>query len=566
MKLLLSFITTLLLIISAQAQTITQKGITYRYNGKKPRTFIGGVYIKPVSADNGVVSDEANGTFVMSLKNLQMGSRIGSVRVTKQGMMVFNQQAVEEWSVRKDPLCLILCDANEFQKQKKRLIAIGERQAKKKYDIKLAELKEMNEAQKLKIDDYYNKLDSLEKEYQNALKHMDEYADVFARIDESEIDTLAQCAIELFNNGDIEESISMFEKGNYMKKLDDALKIKAQAKELRQVADSVEILADRDINDYLRTINAQIAAYKLNNNFVKIGELLKGLADKINDAKSIWNYAYFCQDHIKYDEAEHYYLKYKELIENTKANEHQLANLYNNLAILYKETLRFRKSEDMYKEATEIYERLYKNDPQQYQKRLAYVYYWYGMSKYQNNKLHELVIPFERSLQLIKDVKEDKTDTLLYIKTLSHLVDFNALDKNYANAYKYNKELLPLLKDQYNKNTESWALDYLCKLIVQSSLSNRFGKFIDGEKYALEAIELDSSQIFTSHYHCLAYALLFQGKVDEAEKLFRQFKDEYKDTFILVLTEFERLGVIPEERKADVERIKARLNEWPVLH
>lgn len=425
MKLLLSFITTLLLIISAQAQTITQKGITYRYNGKKPRSSIGGVYIKPVSVDNGVVSDEANGTFVMSLKNLQMGSRIGSVRVTKQGMMVFNQQAVDEWSVRKDPLCLILCDANEFQKQKKRLIAIGERQAKKKYDIKLTELKERNEAQKLKIDDYYNKLDSLEKEYQNALKHMDEYADVFARIDESEIDTLAQHAIELFNNGDIEESISMFEKGNYMKKLDDALKIKAQAKELRQVADSVENLADRDINDYLRTINAQIAAYKLNNNFVKIGDLLKGLADKINDAKSIWNYAYFCQNHIKYDEAEHYYLKYKEHIENTKANENQLANLYNNLAILYKETLRFRKSEDMYKEATEIYERLYKNDPQQYQKRLAYAYYWYGMSKYQNKKLHELVIPFERSLQLIKDVREDKTDTLLYIKTLSNLVDFN---------------------------------------------------------------------------------------------------------------------------------------------
>lgn len=561
MKLLLSFITTLLLIISAQAQTITQKGITYRYNGKKPRSSIGGVYIKPVSADNGVVSDEANGTFVMSLKNLQMGSRIGSVRVTKQGMMVFNQQAVDEWSVRKDPLCLILCDANEFQKQKKRLIAIGERQAKKKYDIKLTELKEMNEAQKLKIDDYYNKLDSLEKEYQNALKHMDEYADVFARIDESEIDTLAQHAIELFNNGDIEESISMFEKGNYMKKLDDALKIKAQAKELRQVADSVENLADRDINDYLRTINAQIAAYKLNNNFVKIGELLKGLADKINDAKSIWNYAYFCQNHIKYDEAEHYYLKYKEHIENTKANENQLANLYNNLAILYKETLRFRKSEDMYKEATEIYERLYKNDPQQYQKRLAYAYYWYGMSKYQNKKLHELVIPFERSLQLIKDVREDKTDTLLYIKTLSNLVDFNVLDEKYAIAYKYNKELLPLLKDEYNKNTESWALDYLCKVTAQSGLSNRFGKFIDGEKYALEAIELDSSQIFTSHYHCLAYALLFQGKVDEAEKLFRQFKDEYKNTFILVLTEFERLGVIPEERKADVERIKAILNE-----
>ena len=30
----------------------------------------------------------------------------------------------------------------------------------------------------------------MEKEYQNALKHMDEYADVFVRIDESEVNSL----------------------------------------------------------------------------------------------------------------------------------------------------------------------------------------------------------------------------------------------------------------------------------------------------------------------------------------------------------------------------------------
>ena len=57
---------------------------------------------------------------------------------------------------------------------KKKLIAIGESQIKKKYDSKLAELKKQDEDKQLKIDEYYNKLDSLEKEYQNALKHMDE--------------------------------------------------------------------------------------------------------------------------------------------------------------------------------------------------------------------------------------------------------------------------------------------------------------------------------------------------------------------------------------------------------
>ena len=172
---------------------------------------------------------------------------------------------MDEWSVRKDPLRLILCDANEFQRQKKHLISIGERRAKEKYDKELAKLNKINENQSIKIEEYYDKLDSLEKEYQNALKHMDEYADLFARIDESEVDTLAQRAIELFNKGELEESLRLFEKGNYMSKLKEALRVKAQAQDMRQLADSAEMLADKDIETYTRSLKAQISTYKLNN-------------------------------------------------------------------------------------------------------------------------------------------------------------------------------------------------------------------------------------------------------------------------------------------------------------
>lgn len=315
MKKIVSIITVLLAVLFVQAQTITQNGVSYRYNGKNPRTPIGGVYIKPVTADNGVVSNASNGSFSVVLKNLKMGSRIGNVKVAKQGMMVFNQQAVDEWNVRKDPLCLILCDAKEFQKQKKNLIAIGERQAKKKYDKKLAELKKRNEAQQLQIDDYYNKLDSLEKEYQNALKHMDEYADVFARIDESEIDTLAQRAIELFNKGEIDESIRLFEQGNYMKKLDDALHTKAQAQNLRNVADSAEALADKDIEECVKSIKAQVSAYQVKNDYEKVGELLKGMADKLQTSDAIWDYILFNKMQNKFKEEELYSYKLFQLIE-----------------------------------------------------------------------------------------------------------------------------------------------------------------------------------------------------------------------------------------------------------
>ena len=94
--------------------------------------------------------------------------------------------------------------------------------------------------------------------------------------------------------------------------------------------------------------------------------------------------------------------------------------------------------------------------------------------------------------------------------------------------------------------------------ISLSIISNHLGNFKDAEFYALESIKTDSTKHLA--YTNLAAALLFQGKTAEAEKLYRQFKSEFKDGFLDDFAEYERLGVIPEERKEDVGRIKAMLN------
>ena len=340
MKRLLYLVVFLLIALCGQSQTINQKGVTYRYNGKNKRTPIGGVYIKAVTANNGEVSNEKTGAFELALNNLRMGSRIGNVRVTKQGMMVFNKQAVDEWSVRKDPLCLILCDANEFQKQKKNLIAIGEQQAKKKYDKKLAELERQNNAKQLKIDEYYNQLDSLEKEYQNALRHMDEYADLFARIDESEVDTVAQRAIEMFNRGEIEESIHLLEQQNYMEKIKQANRTIKQADAMILTAEQAKSLAEQDKEKYIEGVKTQIAGYKLQNEWDKAKELLKGLADHLNTLSAIYDYASFCANQNDYKEAEAYYLKLEAAVHHSEEMEEiekqpMIAIVQRSLAILY---------------------------------------------------------------------------------------------------------------------------------------------------------------------------------------------------------------------------------------
>ena len=84
-------------------------------------------------------------------------------------------------------------------------------------------------------------------------------------------------------------------------------------------------------------------------------------------------------------------------------------------------------------------------------------------------------------------------------------------------------------------------------------------EFAKAEQYAREGIEVDSTQTFI--YTNLASSLLLQGKYSEAEYIYTIYKDELKDEFLDDFRQFEEVGIIPEEYKADVEKIKRMLNE-----
>ena len=450
--LFISLLWALFISMPLQAQTINQKGVTYQYNGKNKRTPIGGVYIKPITAANGVVSDESNGTFTLALDNLKMGSRIGNVRVTKQSMMVFNQQAVDEWSVRKDPLCLILCDADEFQKQKKNLIAIGESQAKKKYDKKLAELKKQNDAQQLQIDDYYNKLDSLDKEYQNALKHMDEYADVFARIDESEVDTVAQRAIEMFNRGEIEESIHLLEQQNYMEKIKQANRTIEQADAMISTAEQAKSLAEQDKEKSIEGVKTQIAGYKLQNEWGKAKELLKGLADNLNTLESIEEYAVFCTEQHFFMEAESYFVKELTILSEDSNNLTTvtkydiMASIQNNLALLYRLTGRYEKSEASFLNALNFCKGLVDVNPIFYEKKIANIQTNLGVLYLSNMRVLEAETMLKSSLEILERItKTDSTESELAL-TRMYLAELYVANMRFSEAESMLKSSLEILK------------------------------------------------------------------------------------------------------------------------
>ena len=778
------------------ALAIDQLGIAYRYNGKKQRTPIGGVYVKVAASPNGVVSDKKSGQFVLKLDGLGMGDPLGMATVSKRGMVVLNKDEVAKWSVQKKPLVLILCDANEFQKLKDRLVAIGRSQAKKKHKQELAKLEALNAKKQLTLEQYYAKRESIDKKMEHALAHMDEYADLFARIDESEIDTIAQKAFDLFKQGHIDEAIDLFkkneqkakmpsirEKAEEMRQLVDSAESLAQQdideytkqakayaealsllkkneqkakmpsiseknKEMRQLADSAESLAQQDIDENMKQAKAYVEALKYKGEWEEAGRVLKELADALGTYEAMMEYADFARRQNQYAEAETYYKLckdkiaplvknnpelyepqlakvyinlgvvyyctkrfneseqmhkaaleirkrladanpqvhepdlavsykhlgllyfetqrydeseqmhkaalqirkrlaesnpqayesdladsynnlaclyratqryaesellsksaiaiYKRLADaNPQACEPDLAKSYNNLANLYSDTQRYTESEKMYKDALDIfkrlaefnpqayepdlaatyynlanlysktqryaesekmhkaaiaiYERLYEGAPQQYQSRLAKGYFDYCMTMLNNNKSNEAIEPVERSLKLCKDMMNDKPDKALYAANLSCLVGLHNTNKDYATAYSYNKDLLPLLKANYGEEAAKWKVVYSGQLLSQSFYANVLGKFEEGELYSLEALKVDSTQHLA--YTNLAAAYLLQGKYQAAEKLYRQYKNELKEGFLSDFDELAKAGVIPAKRKTDVEKIKKMLNE-----
>ena len=562
MRKIVIFFMVLLGTCNVLAQSVfVQKGITFRYNGKKPRTPLGGVYVKTATSPNGVVSDENNGVFFLKLQNVKMGARLGRTTVSNTDLMIFNQKEVDEWSARKEPLKLILCDANQFQKQKNNFISIGRNQAEKKYKKRLAELEKKNKAQQLTLDEYYAKLDSINRDRDNAEKHMEEYADMFARIDESEVDTLAQRAIELFNQGQLEEAIKLLEQGNYPEIYDDALKkIKTQAEELRQKADSAVVLADKDIEEYKKFIQAQVSVYKMRKEWDKAAELLKGLADKLQTQDVIWDYAIFSQN--QFAEAETYYNIYikKQLLlskTNPQIYESDLGDSYNNLANLYYVTQRFADSEQMFNSALEIYKRLMGENSFIYGQRLANCLFGLANSQVKQEKYAEAISPFEQALEFYKKEAEQGKSIDNYTTIMSRLDQLYGQEKKYSQAYQCFKRNIPLLKTIYRSDKNNYA-ELLKSILVSQSFYSIFEKqYVEAEIYSKEALEVDSTKHVV--YGNLAAALLFQGKYQEAEKIYRQYKSELKEGFLSDFEEFSKAGVIPKHREEDVEKIKQLL-------
>jgi TPR repeat protein len=145
-------------------------------------------------------------------------------------------------------------------------------------------------------------------------------------------------------------------------------------------------------------------------------------------------------------------------------------------------------------------------------------------------------------------------------QTLTLLSYTNNELKNYPVAIQYIKscnDLLLRYKDLIDNKP------YLAQNYGNLSWYYLFTKeYAKSEQSARQALELDSTSIAKTN---LAHALLFQNRFSEAEIIYRELElsqtiikdnETYTQAFLDDFDEFEKAVVIPEEHKADVEKIR----------
>jgi len=264
----------------------------------------------------------------------------------------------------------------------------------------------------------------------------------------------------------------------------------------------------------------------------------------------------------RYDESEAIYkisldTARQRAITDPKGYDNTIACIQHGLGKIFMSTNRLPESELALQEALDIYTRYADNNPQAYSIQVAYVKRALALLYYKQNRDGECIRMSESAYNIFVDNSLSINDAAVVASNLAQLYskhkkydEYLKWSHNSLAAYQYLLEV---------KNDTSVVKKIAIRQGNLSWYSLLVKNYADAEKYARIGLATDS----TLHWIAtnLAHALLFQGRLEEAKVIYRQYKEERKATFLDDFKQLEEAGAIPKEREADVERIKKILNE-----
>ncbi len=262
----------------AWAQSV-QNGLVMEYNGTQKKTALANVSIAVRNAQR-TISDR-HGRFRLDFRTLKPGDKIEVREIQKNGYVIFNQDALDEWRVAKgsEPFTIVLCKNNHFMELKERYYDIASKSYAQRRAVEekaLADKMINGELQRLQ---YEQQLRELKNQYAEQLENLETYIEHFARIDLSALDAHEQKIIQRVQEGDIDGAIQAYDEMEIMQKMDLANAKSDRYSKLQRKAEAEKMRL------YALAKN-QMSLLKLRGgreSFARIERILTDMASKLSD-------------------------------------------------------------------------------------------------------------------------------------------------------------------------------------------------------------------------------------------------------------------------------------------
>ncbi|NUQ25979.1 MAG: tetratricopeptide repeat protein [Saprospiraceae bacterium] len=411
-----------LVALTLQAQKTQRSLVREQNSGKKP---VPGAQVV-FSEANPVISDN-DGLFTLNFPRKKAGEWVFLEDVQKSGYELVNKKDIEQVKLSADErlgVDIIVAPAGKLDAARREYYDISDKALLAGFEREKKALRDKLQKAQLNQQEYEEKYESIQKQYDQQQQQLNQLADKFARVNFDDVSPVYQEALELYKAGHIDQAIAKLESINPAKRTEEIIKEEKRIGEAQKELDTQRAALETEKRQQIANLKLLADMYSADFDPEKAeAQYDQLLRLDSTDFEILWDAAWFYKENHRYDKALAWY---PVIIKHPKTAVWQVANAYGSLGELHTATGNFPTALEDYTRSFSIYEKLHRGNPEE--------------SFHKEN----LAISFERL---------GSTHTALGNKdqALTFFENFNKLEKELYMAYPQSVDFKTRLAISYEK-------------------------------------------------------------------------------------------------------------------
>ena len=529
---------------SAQIQNgyVRSQGTSYNRTGsplKGARVFVKGL--------NGAKVTAPNGTFNFNLGGGKTQFSISSV--TLKGYTLLSPLA-PAYNVGKIAVEIVMQSREERIQNEARISKVIEERITKSYNAKTRELqKKITSLEKALSDKKKNsdeletqirslkeQLGNLDNQYLKRNELIDKMVEEYVNLDYATMNNRKAELCSYIETGELEKADSLLNTIDINKEMNDIKTLNRDIEEKESMLAKEKEIRKNKIETACMYWRGKYDIAIQNMQYDSAAVYVKNLADVDTcNFQNVFVCATFFHKQNRFKEAEEYYIKIlKEIEQEINSNKNiRIDKLYNNLALLYSHTQRFKESEDMHKAAIDIQERLVKENLKSYEPDLARSYcnlanlYVKILRFDESEKMFKAAIEIQERLAK-ENPKANEPDLAMSYNNLALLYNKILRFKESENMY---KTVIEIWKRLAKDNPKAYEHRLAMLYSNFANLYYNLQRFDESEKMHKAAIEIQERLVkenpkanepdLSGSYCNLAILYYKIQRYDESEKMYK---------------------------------------------